>query len=135
MVRNTIRKRVKRNGNYFDYRTHEGQQAMQLQAQLLDDQGGMQGITAARYIAIRELCQANYFQSMIDKSIYEFLKENPQGRNAKMLARLFSYRGPVSNTIAHYIDLLGLEKRMAPAKALDEIIAEDEGENNTGSEE
>ena len=113
MARNSIRKRVQRNRTYFDYRTHEGKQAIKLQAQLLDDQGGIEEITAARYIAIRELCQANYFQSMIDRSIYEFLKKTPQGKNAKMLARLFSYRAPVSNSIARYIELLGLDKRQA----------------------
>ena len=50
-----------------------------------------------------------------------------------MLAKLFSFRQPVSSMIAKYVDALGMDKIQAPEKSLDDYIREtygDRGEND-----
>jgi hypothetical protein len=126
LVRNRIKRRVKRGRSYVDKRTHEGQEALRVQAGLVDDQGGIDAISAARFIAIQELTQLYYLGAMMDKSIATFILDHPESRNVRALARLFSYRMPVTNTIAKYLDVLGLEKRPPPQKTLEEILSEGE---------
>jgi hypothetical protein len=125
LVRNQIKRRTKRGRSYVDKRTHEGQAALQLQAQLLDDSGGVEAITAARLIAIQELTQTYYLGAMMDHATAAFLNRHPEYKNPRALARLFSYRMPVSNTIAKYLDVLGLERREV-TQTLDEILNEDQ---------
>ena len=126
-VRAGINRRVKRNRNYVDERTHEGQEALRIQAGLIDDQGGVEAITATQFIAIQELTQHYYLVSLIDRSIATYLRKNPQAKeSAKMLARVFAYRTPVSSSLARYLDIIGLDKKAAPVKTLDEILAQPE---------
>jgi hypothetical protein len=61
LVRNQIKRGERRGRNYFDRRTHEGLEALRIQAGLIDDQGGLESLTTAQLVAIRELCQAYYF--------------------------------------------------------------------------
>ena len=42
LVRNQIKKRVDHNRSYVDKRSHEGQDALKVQAGLVEDQGGIQ---------------------------------------------------------------------------------------------
>jgi hypothetical protein len=127
-LRNKIKRRVKRGRSYVDKRTHEGQEALRIQAGLVDDQGGVDAISAARFIAIQELTQLYYLGAMMDKSIATFILDHPEARNVRALARLFSYRMPVTNTIAKYLDVLGLDKKPPPTKSLEEILAGDQDE-------
>jgi hypothetical protein len=129
LVRNQIKRRTKRGRSYVDKCTHEGQEALRIQAGLVEDQGGIDAITAARFIAIQELTQLYYLGAMMDHTTAAFLRKNPHYKNPRALARLFSYRMPVTNTIAKYLDVLGLDKKPPPAKSLEEILAEDEQES------
>ena len=126
-LQDKISRRIKRGRNYVDQRTHEGQEALRIQAGLIDDQGGVEAITAAQFIAIQELTQHYYLVSLIDHSIATYLRKNPQAKeSAKMLARVFAYRTPVSSSLARYLDIIGLDKKAAPVKTLDEILAQPE---------
>ena len=131
LVRNQIKKRTKRGRSYVDQRTHEGQEALRIQAGLVDDQGGIDNISAARFIAIQELTQLYYLAAMMDHSISKFLAKNPNAKNARFLAKLFGYKLPVTNAIAKYLDVLGLDKRPPPAKTLDEILSEGDQDGET----
>jgi hypothetical protein len=127
LVRNQIKRRVKvQHRAYVDKRFQEGRDALRIQAGLVDDQGGINGMTTGRFIAIQELTNLYYLGAMMDRKTAEYLKRHPERKHPKALARLFSYRQPVSNQIARYLELLGLDKRPPPAKSLDEIIAEQE---------
>jgi hypothetical protein len=128
LVRNQIKKRTNRGRSYVDKRTHEGQEALPIQAGLVDDQGGIEHIGAARFIAIQELTQLYYLAAMMDHSISTFLAKNPHAKNARSLAKMFSYKSPVTNAIAKYLDVLGLDKRPPPAKTLDEMLSEDDND-------
>jgi hypothetical protein len=126
LVRNQIKKRTKRGRSYLDKRTHEGQEALRIQAGLVDDQGGIENISAARFMAIQELTQLYYTAAMMDHSISTFLAKNPQAKNVRVLAKMFGYKAPVTNAIAKYLAVLGLDKKAPPAKTLDEILNEEE---------
>jgi hypothetical protein len=126
LIRNQIKKRTRRGRSYVDKRTHEGQEALRLQAKIVDDQGGIEAITAARFIAIQELTQLYYLAAMMDHATAGFLRRHPEYKNPRALARLFSYRMPVSNALAKYLDVLGLEKREPPAQTLEDILNEDQ---------
>lgn len=122
----------------MDKRTHEGRDALRLQAGLVEDAGGIEAITTARFIAIRELTQLCYLGSLMDKGISSWLHKNPQyTRNPRVLAKLFGYRAPVNSAIAKYLDVLGLQKLPPPQKTLEEILSEDaeSDEGVTGSGE
>src|SRR5262245_50126041 len=106
LVRNQIKRRTRRGRSYVDVRTHEGKEVLRLQAALIDDQGGMEAITTARLIAVKELAQSYYLGAMMDRSIASFLRKHPEAKNAKKLARLFSYRSPVTNAIAKWVEIL-----------------------------
>lgn len=107
LVRNEIKRRVKRGRSYVDKRTHDWQDALRIQAGLVEDQGGIENISTARFVAIQELSQLYYLGAMMDHSIAKFLRENPRAKNARVLARVFSYRMPVTNTIAKYLAVFG----------------------------
>jgi hypothetical protein len=126
LVRNQIKKRVNHNRSYVDKRSHEGQDALKVQAGLVEDQGGIDAITTARFIAIQELTNLYYLAAMMDRSSKKFLDNNPHMKNPRALAKLFSYRQPVTNSIEKYLALLGLDKRPPPAKTLEEILNEDD---------
>jgi hypothetical protein len=98
LVRNRIKRRTRRGRSYVDKRTHEGQEALRIQAGLVDDQGGVDAISAARFIVIQELTLLYYLGAMMDRSIATFILDHPEAKNARTLARLFSYRMPVTNT-------------------------------------
>src|SRR5262245_25089105 len=92
LVRNQIRRRTKRGHCYVDRRTHEGQESLKIFAGLVDDQGGVDNVTTARFIAIQELSQLYYLGALMDHSIAKFICDHPEAKNARVLARLFSYR-------------------------------------------
>lgn len=60
LVRNEIKRRVKRGRSYVDKRTHDWQDALRIQAGLVEDQGGIENISTARFVAIQELSQLYY---------------------------------------------------------------------------
>ena len=66
---------------------------------------------------------------MIDQTVAKYLLKQPEHKNPRALARLFSYRQPVTNSIAKYLELLGLDKRPPPAMSLAEILSEDDNGN------
>jgi hypothetical protein len=134
LVRNQIKRRTKRGRSYVDKRTHEGQEALRIQAGLVDDQGGVDAISAAKFIVIQELTQLYYLGAMMDHATAAFLRKNPQYKNPRALSRLFSYRMPLSNTIAKYLDVLGLDKKPPPAKTLEELFDEDEEKDGAADE-
>jgi len=63
---------------------------------------------------------------MIDQTAAKYLLKHPEHKNPKSIAKLFSYRQPVTNAVVKYLELLGLDKKPPPAKSLDEILNEDD---------
>ncbi len=139
LIRNQIQRRIKHRRGYFDLRRREGQEALRIQAGLVDDAGGIDAVTTARFIAIRELTQLQYVSALMDSATTAFLRKRPEiAKSPAALARLFSYRAP-NNEIAKYLGILGLAKLPPPQKSLEEILAEDSAEedqrNATGNGE
>jgi hypothetical protein len=86
LVRNQINRRVKRGRSYVDKRTQEGQEALAIEAGLIDDHGGVDAITTAKFIAIRKLARLHYRAEMMHRAIAKFLRENPHYKdNPKVL--------------------------------------------------
>jgi hypothetical protein len=61
---------------------------------------------------------------MMDASITKFIQKNPQAKNVRVLAKLFMYRQPVTNCIAKYLEILGLDKLPDKPKSLEDIFSE-----------
>jgi len=134
LVRNQIKRRTDRDRSYVDKRTHEGQDALKIQAGLVEDQGGIDAISTAQFIAIQELTNLYYLALMMDRSTKKYLDKNPNMKNPKALAKLFSYRQPVSNGIEKYLSLLGLNRVAPPEQDLEDYLAETYGNRDNGDE-
>jgi hypothetical protein len=134
VVRNDIKRRRLRGRSYIDHRSYEGQEALKIQAGLVEDSGGVDAVTTARFVAIQELTNLYYLGAMMDRSTKAYLDNHPEYKNPRALARLFSYRAPVTASIAKYLTILGLDKRPPPAKSLDEILSEEDNGSADGAE-
>ena len=135
LVRNQIKRRTDQNRSYVDRRTHEGQDALKIQAGLVEDQGGIDAISTAQFIAIQELTNLYYLALMMDRSTKKYLDKNPNLKNPKALSKLFSYRQPVTNNMEKYLSLLGLDRVAPPEEDLDSYLAKTYGNRDNGSEE
>jgi hypothetical protein len=136
VIQKQIKRRVKRSRPYVDRRTEEGQAALRIQAGLVEDQGGIDALSTARFIAIQELTNLYYLGSKMDHQIEKYLRAHPEIKSPAALSKLFFiYRAPVTNSIAKYLELLGLDKIRPPAQSLDELFAdESEGVNTNGGD-
>lgn len=131
-MHNQIKRRSKRHRPYVDRRTQEGQAALRIQAGLVEDQGGIDALSTARFIAIQELTNLYYLGSKMDHQIEKYLRAHPEIKSPAQLSKLFfMYRQPVTNSIVKYLELLGLDKIRPPAQSLDELFADDGSEDQS----
>ena len=66
LTKNKITRRVQRGRSYVDKRTHEGQEALRIQAGVIDELGGIERMTTARFVIIQELKNLYYLGAMMD---------------------------------------------------------------------
>lgn len=135
LVRNQIKRRIDRDRSYVDKRTHEGRDALKIQAGLVEDQGGIDAISTAQFIAIQELTNLYYLGLMMDRSTKKYLDKNPSMKNPKALSKLFSYRQPVTNNIEKYLSLLGLDTAAPPEEDLETYLAKTYGTKDDNGDE
>jgi hypothetical protein len=99
-----------------------------MQAGLVEDQGGLNALSTARFIAIEGLTRQVFLRDLMDAQIIKMLREYPKAKHPHFLSKLYSYRAPIDRSICQYLTILGLEKREAPAQTLEEILNDQEAE-------
>lgn len=115
-LKNAIKRRTRRGRNYIDRRIAAGQDALRLQAGLVEDMGGLENMTTATFIAVEGLTREVFFRDLMDVQITKLLRKYEKAKNPRVLAKLYSYRSPISRNIHQYLTLLGLDKKPTPQK-------------------
>jgi hypothetical protein len=84
-------------------------------------------LTTGQRVVLGLLGQNLYLLGETDKRINRAIKEIPKLKNSpKGMAMLYSYRAAIENNIIRNLSLLGMERRPAPVKTLEEILSEDD---------
>jgi hypothetical protein len=125
--RNGVHRRTRRGRSLIDRRSNIGREALSIQASYVDDLGGEKALTTGQRVVLGLLGQNLYLLGETDKRINRAIKEIPKLKNSpKGMAMLYSYRAAIENNIIRNLSLLGMERRPAPVKTLEEILSEDD---------
>ena len=134
--RNRMHKRARRSRSIISLRTVSGQNAVAVQAGLAQDLGRLEHISTAQKVLIELVGRDLYLLDETDQRIVRACKEIPKLKNSpKGMAILYSYRMPIISSISKNLMALGLEKKPPPAKTLEQILEESDGEIKPESEE
>src|SRR5438093_13374503 len=79
-IKNAIKRRTRRGRSYIDRRVKEGQDALRLQAGLVEDQGGVEAMSTATFIAIEGLTRELFVRDLMDAQIVKLLRQYPRRR-------------------------------------------------------
>jgi hypothetical protein len=98
---------------------------VRLQAQLIEDQGGMAAMTAVRLIAVDRLTRLVWLGDMQWRSFKKWMRETQ--RSGAAIGKMYQlYLAPVDSGIMKFSAILGVEKKPPPQKTLEEILSESE---------
>jgi len=126
-LRNAIRNRGKRGRSFIDLRSNSGQNAVAVQAGLINDLGGIEHISTAQKVLIELVGRELYYLDETDQRIVHVCRAVPKLKHSpKGMAMLYGYRSPIIANLSKHLMALGLEKKPPPAKSLDEILSEDD---------
>ena len=134
-LKNQIRRRVRKGRSFIDRRSHTGRNALEAQAGLIADLGGMENVSTAERIMVEMVSRDLYLLDEIDRRIQHVCKKMPQGKNnPKFLALLYSYRMPVVSAISRNLTALGLQRKEIAPRSLEDIFNEPAGDTDTDEE-
>jgi len=126
----SVQRRMRRGRSIIDRRSAAGQSAAAIQGELTADLGGIEHISTAQKILIELVGRDLYLLDETDQRIVKACREWPKLKNSpKGMAVLYGYRVPIINSISRNLLALGLDKKPPPAKTLEEILSEQDGED------
>jgi hypothetical protein len=125
----SIQRRLRKGRSLIDRRSSAGKNAMRVQQNLLDDLGGAEKLSTAKLILVELIGRDVFYLDETDRRIFKVLKEYPAAKNnPKAMNTLYGYRSTVASNLLRNLAALGFEKALPQEKTLDEILAEDEGD-------
>jgi hypothetical protein len=126
---NLIKRRTRKGRSFIDRRSHTGQNALAVEAELLEDLGGADRASKAQKVIVELVGRDLYLLDEGDRRIQHVCKKIPQAKNnPEALARSTATRQPIIANLTRSLTALGLQ-RASSAGTLDEIFGEQsEGE-------
>jgi hypothetical protein len=106
----------------IDGRTELGRALQAWRHDLVDDLGGPEQITTAQRAIVELAVRTKLMVDSVDAFILTM--ESPVNRRRRMLFPVVVQRQSLANALAHYLGLLGLERRTPPVKSLGQHVAE-----------
>ena len=102
---------------------------LELLTALIQDAGGPENATATKKLLAEIIATDATFLNQMDRAIQGVFKLNAKYKeNAAALAKLDGYRRPIINSLSMNLDRFGFIRSAPPAKTLQEILDDAEGE-------